>query len=120
MSSLISLHSYLVLNAAIAIGYIISRLIMSLPSLRQKILQSQRLKFARYSFFTAVLSFFLVPTILSEIPLSYHSNFQFEPILKNASAHFFQHHKIINEQITQVESSSSFFSMNIFLMIIFI
>lgn len=118
MNSLINMHSYLVLNGAIAIGYIIARLILSLPSLRQNISQSHRLKFARYTFFIALLSFFLVPTILSVIPSSYHSNFQFEPILKNASAHFLQHHKVINEQITQIGSSQSFFSMNIFLMII--
>jgi beta-lactamase regulating signal transducer with metallopeptidase domain len=120
MNSLISLHSYLVLNGAIAIGYIIARLILSLPLLRQNILQSQRLKFARYSFFTAVLSFLLVPIILSAIPSSYHSNFQFEPIVKNASAHFLQHHKMINEQIIQIGSSPSFFSMNIFFMLGFI
>lgn len=120
MNSIINVHSYFVLNGAIVIGYIIARLILSLPPLKQKILQSQRLKFARYSFFTAVLSFFLVPAILSVIPSSYHSNFQFEPILKNASAHFLQNHKMINEQITQIGSSQSYFSMNIFLMIIFI
>lgn len=120
IDSFISLHSYLVFNGAIAMGFIISRLILSLPFFRQKILQSQRLKFARYSFFTTVVSFFLVPYILAMIPSSYHSNFQLDPILKNASATFLQHHGMINDQITQIGSTQSFFSINMFFMIIFI
>lgn len=115
INSIIGLHSYLVLNGAIAIGFIISRFILYLPFFRQKVLQIQRLKFARYSFFTTIVLFFLMPNILDIIPSTYYTNFQFEPILKNASVDFLQHHNIIN----QLGSAQSFFSVNIFLMTIF-
>lgn len=80
INSIIGLHSYLVLNGAIAIGYIISRFILYLPFFRQKVFQIQRLKFARYSFFTTIVLFFLMPNILDIIPSTYYTNFQFEPI----------------------------------------
>jgi beta-lactamase regulating signal transducer with metallopeptidase domain len=54
------------------------------------------------------------------IPSSYHSNFQLAPILKITSATFLQPHGIINEKITQIGSTQSFFSMNMVFMIIFI
>src|SRR5687768_14684752 len=54
------------------------------------------------------------------IPSTYHSNFQLEPILKNASVTFLKHHNIVNEQINQMGSAQSFLSMNVFLMIIFL
>lgn len=118
--SLINLHSYLVINGAIAIGFMISRSILSLPFFRWRTSQAQKLKFARYSLFTTAISFFMIPNILAMIPSRYHSNFQFEPIIKNASVIFLKHPGIINEQIKQINSGQSFFSLNIFLMIIFL
>src|SRR5579872_6170180 len=114
------LHSYLVLNGAIAIGFIISRVILSLRFVKQKVLQRQRLQFARYSFFTAIAAFFLMPNILSLIPSAYHSNFQLEPILNEVSVTFLQHQSLAREQINQMGTAQSFFSINILFMAIFL
>src|SRR5579872_5426166 len=114
------LHAYLVLNGAIATAYIITRIISALPFFNRKISQVQRLKFGRYSFFTAVVAFFLIPAITATIPFSPHSNFHLEPVLKNASVTYLEHHPLVNEQITQLGASQSFFSMNIILIFIFL
>ena len=118
MNSLISLHSYLMLNSAIAIGYIISRSILGLPYAKQRLLQIERLKFARYSFLICIASFFLVANILIAIPSAYHSNFQLEPLLKSASSHFVPQHIIIAEQTTK--STWSFLSINMILVFVFL
>ena len=119
MNSLISIHSYFVLNGAIALGYSLSRFILSLPSFRQTLLQGQRLTFARYSFLIAIVTFFLMPPLLATIPSTYHSNFQLEPLLKTASSAFLQHHRTVNDQLYQMGSASSSFSIHLLLIIIY-
>ena len=115
--SLINLHSYFVLNGAIAIGFIISLFILNLSFFRQKISQAQRLKFTRYSFLITMIVFFIVPKILKIVPSIYHSNFQLEPILKNTPI-FLEYHSIVKEQINEIVSAQSLFSIKIFLMAI--
>jgi len=115
--SLISLHSYLILNAALAFGYVLSRFTLSLPFLKRSMLYNERLKFARFSFVTVIASFFVVPNILAIIPSAYHSNFQLEPILKNASMPFLQQHKMINDQIIQMGAVQSAFPIHMLLML---
>jgi len=102
-NSLITLHSYLIFNSAIAIGYIISRTVLRLFNIKINISQKQHLIYARVCFFIPVVAFLFMPYVLSVFPFSYRSSFQLIPIFKSASASFLEPHKIINHQINQLQ-----------------
>jgi membrane-bound lytic murein transglycosylase D len=120
MSSLMNLHAYFMLNGVIAIVYLISRLMLSLPFFKRTLLQQRRLKLARYSFLIALVSFFLVPFILDKLPSNYQSNIPFDPIIKNATIDFFQQHAMVNEQLSQMSATEVPISINVILIIILI
>lgn len=94
IASFFSIHSYLLLNGAIAVGYLISRCILSFS---KNSLHAQHLKFARYSFCAAIALFFIVPMLLKIFPSVSYSSFQLQPILKNAS------HSMVNAYIGRHE-----------------
>lgn len=114
-----SLHAYLMLNAAIAIGYLLSRFILTLPAFKKSLLQSQRLQFARHAFLFSIISFIFIAYALPFFPSAYHSNFQLEPILKTASVMFFDTHPLVNEKITTTNTAPFSLSMNIAVSIVF-
>ncbi len=106
LNSLISLHSYLIVNAAIGIAYVISRISLSLSGTTQW----QRLKFARYSLIFTVIIFLLMPSFLTLVPSQYHSTFQIEPILRSASSGFLSHKSTVDMPI-QISSTEYHFSI---------
>lgn len=110
INPIISLHFYWILNGAIMASYLISRIILCLPFFKKRVTQIQQLKFARFSFFIVVLAFFIEPPLAAMIAPIHHSNFKLEPLLKRASDTFSQHHIIVNEQLTQM-NSILFFSL---------
>lgn len=90
LSSLISFHSYLLVNGAIAATYIIIRPVFRLSFFNKKISRFQRLTFIRYLFFSVVASFFLMPVIALLVPFTHNSSFHLEPIIKNVSEDLLQ------------------------------
>lgn len=94
MNSIISLYSYLILNAAIAIGYVGMRTILSLPTFKKNMLQAQRLNFARFSFISIIGIFFIIPIILPMLSIVPHSQFELKPLLTSASMNFMPVHKM--------------------------
>jgi len=66
------------------------------------------------------MTFFLIPVITEVFPISLHSNFHLEPVLKNASATFLENHQIVHQQITQLNTSQSLLSINIILIFMYI
>ena len=82
MHSIINLHSYFMLNIALVMGYVITRIILNLPLFKHKFLQMQRLKFARYSFLTAIAAFYIGPVIAAFLPAADNSSYRLAPIVK--------------------------------------
>lgn len=114
INSFISLHSYLIVNGALAIGYIIARTLLCLPYFQQHMSQRQRLKYARCYFFVVIFTFLLLPDLMAKLPLNYHSNFQLEPILRSASSNFLEQHKSVSDGMNIIRSQQSSFSFYTF------
>lgn len=105
MSNVINIHSYWMLNGAIALSYIITTLILKLPILNRKLSQLQQLQFARKVFIITSLVFLLSPFVIAKFSLHQNNIFQFQPILKNASASFLQRHATLNSQVEVLQST---------------
>lgn len=120
MNSIISLHSYFMLNAAVVIGYVISRALLSLPLFHKKLLQSQQLKFARYLFITAIGAFYVGPIIARFFPAATDSSFRLEPIVKIVSSPFAHTQQLVVEQITQAGSTYSLPSITAVIVVLLI
>ena len=84
-----SLQSYFMLNAAIAISYLLSRWVLNLLYSKIHISQFERLKHARFCLIVTMGSFLLMPVFLTFLPSEYHSHFKLEPLLKSASPAFY-------------------------------
>lgn len=120
MHSFFNLTSYLLLNASIAIGYVVSRCILNLAYFKHNMQQKQRLQYARYSFFIVLGLFVFIPYIVQLIPTQYHANFQLEPLLKSASNNFFAHHHLMKEQIIKIEHQRNNISLHTCLVFLFL
>lgn len=83
MTSFINMHSYLLLNAAIAFGFIITKSIAKLPYFNH-VLPIQRLKYVRYSFLIIIVMAFALPHILTLFNYNQSSTFQLQPMLRSA------------------------------------
>lgn len=108
MNSIITLHGYFMLNAALIIGYVITRALLRLPFFNKKLLQSQQLKFARYLFMTAIGAFYMGPVISRLFPAANDSGFKLEPIVKIVTSPFTHTQQFVAEQITHAGSHYSF------------
>lgn len=82
---MLSLYPYLMLNAAMGISYIGTHTVLSFPAFKNNMLQSQRLKFARFSFISIIGAFFTLPLIFSMFSIIPHSSFELKPLLTSAS-----------------------------------
>lgn len=100
INSLLNLHFYLILNCAIGIAYIISRITLNLPFLTTGILQWQRLKYTRYCLIFTIIIFLFIPHFFTLIPAPYRSNFQIEPMLGSSSSYFLSHKTTITASIS--------------------
>ncbi len=118
IASIFSMDAYWLFNGAIAVGYLISRGILSLSCYKKNILQAERLKFARYALCAAVGIFFLIPVLLEIFPSVSHSSFQLEPLLKNASNSIFETPKLIREQMIPVPIVESSVTLHGLLMLV--
>ncbi len=118
IASIFSMDAYLLFNGAIAVGYFISRCMLSLSCYKKNILQAERLKFARYSLCAVICLFFLIPMLLEIFPSVSHSSFQLEPLLKNASDSIFDTRHIIREQMIPIPVAESSLTVHSLLMLV--
>ena len=107
MSNLINLHAYWMLNGAIAFSYVIATFILKLSMLNKKLSQLQQLQFTRKVFIITLLIFLIVPFVIAMLPLHQNNAFQFQPILKHASAAFLQRHVALNSQVEVLQYAFS-------------
>ncbi len=118
LSSIFSFHTYLVLNIAIATGYLVSQLVLKFsgPSL----LQNQRLKFLKYVFLLTLILFFSLPPFLDSLNANYslHQIFQLQPIVHDATTSFLIKHETISNPLGTLPSVKLFFSMSYLLALI--
>lgn len=78
-----SIHSYLIINAAIAFAYVTARIMLYMHS---HLSQKQRLIYARYCFVLTIAISLGMPLLLNLIPSSYPSTFTFVHTLKTPSS----------------------------------
>ncbi len=103
MTSLLNLHTFMVVNYALAAGYLAARGVIKLPWLAQRLTQAQKLSFARCCFVFTILAFVMMPEISTIMPL-HHANIEIQPILMHASSSFLQHHETVAAQVASVSS----------------
>ncbi|MBA3661083.1 MAG: transglycosylase SLT domain-containing protein [Gammaproteobacteria bacterium] len=120
MSSLISLHTYLMINVAIGLSYLTIRLILKSSFISTALTQLQQLRLARKALIITLVIFFLTPFILARLPVFETTHFQFAPILKHASVKFLEKHSVLSSQIEVIQSPSILPSINILLIIFFL
>jgi len=114
------LNLYLMLNGAIAVGYIISRLILVNSFFINNNTQAQRLKFARFSLIASIALFLCIPKLLSWMPYSYHSTFVFEPVFGQKATGFIPDTIGVASDITSLSMlpSIEFILIGIFLIMV--
>lgn len=116
MNNLISMHSYWLLNTAIAFSYIVT-IFISKP-FNKNISQAQQLLFSRKVFTFVIVIFLLTPFVLAKLPLKQHDFFQFQPVLKHASTHLLSKQIKLNTEITALPSIFFRPTLNMLLMLI--
>lgn len=116
LDAAINLHSYWVFNGAIALSYLVMRLIFGFYG--KKIAPFNKLKISRFSLILTVTIFVLMPIIIEKLPFAYNSTFHFEPIVKNAALTFLDNHKVINNQLDQIKLAPWTMPINLVLMLI--
>jgi len=98
LNNFISLHSYWLINIAIAVGYVISRLTLAIP-VTKSLLQNQRLQLAKAVFILIISGFMAIPLIVEKLAYNPPGNFQIQPILIHASNVFIEKH---NQALTNI------------------
>lgn len=111
IQTLFTLHTYFIVNIAIALSYPLARGIMKLPFVRLTFSQQQQLTLARFCFLIAVTAFFSMPLIAGLLSIE-HSNLEFKPVIHHASQSFLRHHETVATEIYSVQTLSSTFSLN--------
>lgn len=111
MSTLLSLHTYLMINIAMALSYPLARVFIALPFIRKRWSQQHQLAFARFCFVTALIAFLLMPLLASLLSIQ-HSDLEFKPIIHHASMSFLRHHQTIAAEISSAQTLSSPLSFN--------
>lgn len=81
---MINLYGYCIFNIALVVGYVVMRLVISLPLVQRQFSQGQRLQFARYSFIFAAFVIFIGGLIAKLLPAPTASSFTLQPIIKIA------------------------------------
>lgn len=105
-----NMHTYLMLNAAIALSFIFQTLLMHLPWFANNLSQLQRLQFGRKIFLGTLIIFFMAPIILSQIPVHQNNAFKLQPIIKHASSHLIQKYDALKPSVTILQYSRESFS----------
>lgn len=114
MNNLMSVHSYWLLNAAIAFSYIMGVLILKLP-FNKNLSQAQKLIFARKIFTLVIAIFLFSPFVLEKLPIKYSNYLQFQPVLKHASAHLLSKQIKLKTEISSLTSISYLPNINMLL-----
>lgn len=104
------MHDYLILNVAIAVGFILAKIMLHFP----KISHSHKLKFSRGVFITTIGMFFVMPLI----KFSTHSHFQLGPMIRTVSDGFMSPHKVIAQEMIHVGVASSSLPINTIMLIL--
>lgn len=116
MNHFFSLHTYWLLNAAIAISYLFAQLFRFMLS--NQLSQAQLLKSVRCIFIMTLAILLLIPVVLEWFPSVKSSNFQLQPILKQASFQFLQNHETVKAKMDVIQSVSALPSMQIICLVL--
>lgn len=119
MNHFISFQTYFLFNVAIVMSYIMTRAILKLPFITQKISQMQQLQFSRKILITTILVFCILPICFSKIHIAQDNHFQLQPIIKHASKTYLQSHETINSNVEILQSKISLPSLYICLSMLF-
>lgn len=119
INNLFSLHTYLMVNIAIAISYILAYLFIRLPFVQKRWPLQQQLRFARFCFLLAIITFLVMPFLVTSLSIQ-HSNLEFKPAIHHASMSFLRHHESIAAEISSSQPLSLPFSFNTVLLIAWI
>ncbi len=84
INSIINLHSYLVVNGAIMLSYLLARLIVNLPFIKTYLSQYYKLRLARYCFVITIITFLLSPYLTIFQPLQ-HAQLELTPLFHHAT-----------------------------------
>jgi membrane-bound lytic murein transglycosylase D len=117
LNAFINLHTYLILNTAIAASYLVARSIFRF-FFKKTMSQIQQLQFVRYAFVIIIVAFCIAPVLTAWIHIPQHSNFILQPILKNKSIVFLQNYKIIDKQVNLIAPEHLLYPIDSILIII--
>jgi beta-lactamase regulating signal transducer with metallopeptidase domain len=102
-SHILSLHSYLSVNAAIMVSYLFARFILHLPYINAQISQLHKLKFARYCLAISLALFLFMPYLATLHPIQ-KANLEFRPVFHHTSHILAQSKDVVSEQLSSTEN----------------
>lgn len=123
IKDIFSLHTYMIINCAILVSYVLSRALFTIPWLAQSIQQIHKLKFARYCLLSTISIFLLMPFLMNIKPIA-NTNIEFKPIFQHASYLINESQKVVTSQINVIEKMPASLSIKsiiiVFLMLGFL
>lgn len=96
INNIISWHTIIIINLAVAMSFIITRVIFKLPMLNSVASKKQQLLFCKISLLIALITVIASPRLMSAIIISHSNKFQLQPIMTQATTGLFQNHAIMN------------------------
>jgi len=109
ITTIFNLHTYWIINGALAAGYLLARLISWFP-FAYRLSQRRQLAFARFCFIFAILSFTLMPLLAALLPV-HHEMAPLKPMVHHAAAQFLKKHHTVARQFAVVRSAPFYFSI---------
>lgn len=103
LNSFLSLHSYWLLNIAMALSFLSARSILKIAFVSSRLSQQQQLIFARSIFVLTILAMFALPIVIRCVLPIHANHFQLQPLLNHAAARFFEKNKLVAVQVNLVE-----------------
>lgn len=113
------IKTYMMLNGAIAAGYLLSRMVISFPGINQHIQQIHQLKFARYCLLITITVFLVMPMLTNLQPIK-HANLEFEPVFHHASHFISQSQQAVTSQLPAINRMPFSFSLKKILIVLWI
>lgn len=96
-------HTFLAVNGALAVSYVLARLMTGMPIIRRAFTQADKLRFIRCAFAFAVMATLAIPFITVRFQL-HTLNTVIQPVLLHASASFLKHHDSVAAQVAAVNT----------------
>lgn len=118
LNNIFNWHSYIILNIAIILSYLVTRSILSISFFNRITSQQKRLKFAKLSLLITIAIMFSVPWLVTTLNIHTNSTFQLQPLFMHVSAVISHQKNIVSSSYAASATSPHFLTTSTLLFLI--